>query len=471
MKKITLTDITLELRSHSAFPTMSFREKLELAHLLDGLGVDTIEYPDYPQSRSDVLLVKALASSVQNSCLSLPVSPKDPQSALLCMDALKEARNARLRFPVPVSAVQMEYILGMKGKKVLRLLEEGLRACCSCCEHVELVALDASRSDADFLDQVIETALQAGCETVTYCDDAGILLPQEMFERVKHLRERIPSGKKLAVRCGNSIFLAEACAMSAIQAGADEIKVCAWGKDTVVLEKFDAILKLRGTDLVFSAGLHSSELHSTIERVRRLCEAEHSKASPFEMGVRDVEGELSYSLADDEQVIRGALSMLGYSLSPEDEASVFSAFREMAGRKERISEKELDAIVASAAMQVPASYKLESYVINSCNLTAATAHIRLVRDGKVYDGLSLGDGPIDAVFLAIEQIVGTHYELDDFQIRAVTEGTEAMGETLVRLRSQGRVYGGRGISTDIVGSGVQAYLNALNKIVYEETEA
>ena len=122
-------------------------------------------------------------------------------------------------------------------------------------------------------------------------------------------------------------------------------------------------------------------------------------------------------------------------------------------------------------MQVPPAYKVDSFVVNTGNNISAMAHMKLIRDDKVYEGVSLGDGCIDAVFLSIEQIIGKHYELDDFQIQAVTEGREAMGQTVVKLRSNGKLYSGRGISTDIVGASVHAYINALNKIVYEEEEA
>ena len=128
----------------------------------------------------------------------------------------------------------------------------------------------------------------------------------------------------------------------------------------------------------------------------------------------------------------------------------------------------MDAIVASAAMQVPPTYKMDSYVVTSGNTISATAHLKLHKQSKVVEGVSIGDGPIDAAFLAVEQITGQHYELDDFQIQAVTEGREAMGQTVVKLRSAGKVYSGRGISTDIVGASIHAYINALNKIVYEE---
>ena len=119
-------------------------------------------------------------------------------------------------------------------------------------------------------------------------------------------------------------------------------------------------------------------------------------------------------------------------------------------------------------MQVPPTYRLDAYVITTGNTISATAHMKLTKNGAPMEGVSLGDGPIDAAFLAVEQITGCHYELDDFQIQAVTEGREAMGESVVKLRSNGKLYSGRGISTDIVGAAIHAYIRALNKIVYEE---
>jgi 2-isopropylmalate synthase len=165
-----------------------------------------------------------------------------------------------------------------------------------------------------------------------------------------------------------------------------------------------------------------------------------------------------------------AVEGMGYDLSQEDVTKVYEAFLQIAQKKDRVSTKELDAIVASAAMQVPATYKLHTYVITSGNSISATAHIKLLKDGQPVEGVYIGDGSIDAAFLAIEKITGCHYELDDFQLQAVTEGREAMGQTIVKLRAGGKVYSGRGISTDIVGAGIQAYLSALNKILYEEAE-
>ena len=174
---------------------------------------------------------------------------------------------------------------------------------------------------------------------------------------------------------------------------------------------------------------------------------------------------------DSRETVLSFVEEMGYVLSEEDAVKVYDSFMRIAEKKETVTRTELDTIIAAVAMQVPPTYKLINYVISSSNALSASAHIVIEKDGRNLEAVTLGDGPIDASFHAIEQIAGRHFELDDFTIRAVTEGREAMGETVVRLRSEGRVCSGRGISTDIVDSAIRAYLNALNKIVYEEAEA
>ena len=158
---------------------------------------------------------------------------------------------------------------------------------------------------------------------------------------------------------------------------------------------------------------------------------------------------------------------LGYDLSDEDMQHVYEEFKRSASKK-NISLRELDAIVTSVAMQVPATYKLVSYVINSGNVISSTANILLEKDGKSLAGVCIGDGPIDAAFLAIEQVIGHHYELDDFRIQSVTEGREAIGNAIVKLKADGKVYSGNGLSTDIIGASIRAYISAVNKIVFEQ---
>ena len=146
---------------------------------------------------------------------------------------------------------------------------------------------------------------------------------------------------------------------------------------------------------------------------------------------------------------------------------MYEAFVRVASKK-TVNARELEAIIASTALQVPPTYQLVSYLTNSGNVISSSAHITLKKNGQMLEGITIGDGPIDAAFMAIEQIVGHHYDLDDFQIQSVTQGHEAMGNALVRLRNGGKIYSGNGISPDIIGASIRAYLNALNKIVYEE---
>ncbi|MBO7690287.1 MAG: 2-isopropylmalate synthase, partial [Clostridia bacterium] len=171
---------------------------------------------------------------------------------------------------------------------------------------------------------------------------------------------------------------------------------------------------------------------------------------------------------DDISDVIAVVKQMGYDLSEEDNAKVYEAFQRVANKKHFVGTRELDAIIASSAMQVPSSYKVKNYVINSGNVITATANLLVERDGEELRGVGVGDGPIDAAFSAIEQIIGHHYELDDFQIQTVTEGRDAMGSALVKIRADGKVYSGSGISTDIIGASIRAYISALNKIVYDE---
>ena len=165
-----------------------------------------------------------------------------------------------------------------------------------------------------------------------------------------------------------------------------------------------------------------------------------------------------------------AVKSLGYDLSDSDLGKVHEAVIRLGEQKSSIGGKELEALVASTAMQVPATYKLKNYIGTMSNKVNSVTNVVLERDGERISGTGTGNGPIDSAFTAIEQCIGHHYELDDFQIQAVTEGRESLGSTLVRLRSNGKLYSGNGISSDIVGASIRAYINALNKIAYEESQ-
>ncbi len=468
MKQIRISDVTM--RQETKAFSLSFREKIELAKLLDNLEVSVIELEGVGDSRTDALRVKSVAAAVRQSVVAVPVQLQQ-QNILDVWNALKLARHPRLQVCAAVSSVQMEYLYHKKADGMLESVRQAVEQCRSLCADVEFVADDATRSDAAFLAKIIDAAIAAGASTVTVCDSAGHMLPGEFADFISGLYDTIPALKDvtLGVSCSNALSLADACAIAAVSRGAGELKAAAYGPDTASLANVARILAARCDTLRAGCGLRVAQLSRTMDQIVWMCRTDRPKTSPFDSGVREDSG-IFLTVHDDIAAVVKAVEQLGYDLSEEDKPKVFDAFRAIAAKKENVSIRELDAIVAAAAMQVPPAYQLQTYVINSGNTIASSAHLRLLRDGQVLEGVCLGDGPIDAAFLAIESITGCHYELDDFQIQAVTEGREAMGQTIVRLRSGGKLYAGRGISTDIVGAGIHAYLSALNKIVYEEAE-
>ena len=467
MKQIRISDVTMK-QSGADF-SLSFKEKIELSKLLDKLGVSVIELEPIVQSKIDALRIKSVSAAVKNSIVAVPV-PLNEEGVQLTWNALKEAKRPRLQVCAPVSSVQMEYLFHKKPEAMLQIIGKMIAVCKSYCADVEFVADDATRSDPAFLYDAIRVAIESGAATVTVCDTAGAMLPNEFTAFIRALYENVPQLKDvcLGISCSDELSMADSCAIAAVRYGAGEIKAAAYRQNVVSLPNVAKVLSAKGDFHNASCSVHTHELKRITGQIAWMCQTGRKKSSPFDNGVQEEDSDVYLTEHDDLSAVMKIAARLGYDLSEEDGAKVYEAFLAIAQKKEKVGARELDAIVASAAMQVPPTYVLESYVVTSGNTISATAHLKLHRNDKVLEGVSIGDGPIDAAFLAVEQITGQHYELDDFQLQAVTEGREAMGQTVVKLRSGGKVYSGRGISTDIVGAGIQAYLNALNKIVYEE---
>ena len=467
MNKIRISDVTM--KQTGADISLSFKEKIELSKLLDKLGVSVIELEPIAQTKIDSLRIKSVAAAVKDSIVAVPVA-LNAESVQLTWNALKEARKARLQVCAPVSPVQMEYLFHKKPDGMLCTIRETLLECKKYCADVEFVADDATRSDVSFLYEAVRTAIAAGAATVTVCDTAGAMLPNEFTAFIRELYANVPELKNvcLGVSCSDNLSMADSCAIAAVRYGAGEIKAAAYRLNVVSLPNVAKVLSAKGEFYNATCSVRTTVIKRITGQIAWMCQTGRSKTSPFDNGVQEDDGSIYLTSHDDLTAVMKVASRLGYDLSEEDGAKVYEAFQVIAEKKEKVGAKELDAIVASAAMQVPPTYTLASFVVTSGNTISATANLKLLKQGSAIAGVSLGDGPIDAAFLAIEQITGHHYELDDFQIQSVTEGREAMGQTVVKLRSEGKVYSGRGISTDIVGASILAYINALNKIVYEE---
>lgn len=466
MKKICITDMTLRRAAENRL--LGFKERIELAKLLDKLNISALELPMLSGSKADSIFVKTLCSVILNTTLSQPAGLTKAE-ADAAWKALEKARRPRLVIDAPISSVQMEYIARKKPPQMLEAIEAQVKYCASLCKDVEVSFQDATRAEEDFLCQAIRSAIENGASSITLCDTAGVMLPDEFAAFLSGLYEKVPAMQDVFVKvaCDDAMELAGASAVRAFSIGAQGVKTCFIGNQAPRLSTICHILKARGESIGLYTTARITELERTVKRIHSLMGTESKDASG---ALRGEEEGVTYDANDSLAAIADAVRKLGYELTEEDMARVYDEFLALAAKKP-VTGKELDAIVAASAMQVPATYQLQSFVINSGNIITATASLRLRKDGQDMEGISFGDGPIDAAFKAMEQVTGRHYELEDFRIDAVTEGKEAIGRAIVKLRYDGRLYSGSGVSTDIIGAAIRAYLGAMNKIVYEEKEA
>ena len=465
MRNIRIADTTLCRRDC----TLTFKEKIEIGRQLEMLGVNVIELPEIEDERTDILLIKTMSSLVKKSTISVAAgsTAKSIENAAM---ALVNAANPSIRIELPVSTVCMEYQCHKKPAKMLDWIKEAVAMAGNVLSEqghdngiIEFCAVDATRAEKDFLKSAIEAALEAGAEWISICDSTGEAMPDEFAEVIKSFIDS--TGKPIGVLCSNKNSLASAQAILSVKKGVDCVKT-AVGGDAVELKNWADMIKNCGNDFGFSSDIDYTRLHRICGQIERITSPENN----FRSSGRSLETDNTIINLDNNssmEDVSEASSKLGYDLSEEDRKNVYEQFKNVAAKK-KVGAKDLDAIIASASLQVPQVYSLENFVVMSSNAITSSAQISLTKDNSTIQGISIGDGAIDASFKAIEQCIGCHYDLDDFQIFSVTEGQEAVGRCVVKLISRNKVYSGSGISTDIIGASIRAYISAVNKIVYEE---
>lgn len=461
MKKIEIVDITLKTLSKEREVSLLFREKSAIATSADLLGADVIELPKVENYREDAIVYKTISQNVQNAVLAIPVGFKTEEVSKV-WECIKYAKKPRLQIELPVSTLQMEYAYHVKQEKMLEKIVELIKQAKSYCEDVEFSALDATRADIDFLLSAVKTAEETGATIINICDNAGNCTPEEIAEIVSKVKGEV--SVPVYVQVSDRISLGVASAFSAIKNGANGLKCAIAGKDVLITGKICDAISVCGANIGAKINLNTTKIHTSIEDM--LAKINH----------KDLESSSEVSdknkiLLDGDSTLKDVLNSagtLGYDLSESDAGKVFNALKKVCEKKGAVGAREFEALIASNAMQAPSTYHFEAYTTTSSNLTTSISQVTLKRNDEIISGVSSGDGPIDSAFRAIEQCIGHHYELDDFQVQSVTEGKEALGSALVRLRNNGKLYSGNGTSTDIVAASIRAYINALNKIVAEE---
>lgn len=452
MKKIIVSDIT-PIKASEMNKNLSFRERLAIASATDASGADYINLPALINSKENEVIYRTVAESVKKVTVSVEVGDS-VQSVESAYECIKCADKKALIVSFPVSTAQMEYLYHKKANAMLDTIKE---ICQKAVEFapVEFVARDAFRAEEGFIETVAKTVKEIGAFAITVSDEAGIALPEDYANMVKKIKGA--ADIQVFVETNDKLSMSASCAIEAIKAGADGVKTTMVG-DGLKTQNFADIIRAKGIDLGISCGLDVTRIHEVVYGVE-------------DAGVKEVEAVKVSDKLDQSATIAEVSAYakkLGYELSDEDNGKVYEEFKRVVRKTESMGAREMEAIIASTAMQVPSTYHLVNYIVNSGNIIPPTANIILEKNGEKLSGVATGDGPIDAAFQAIEQVIGHHYELDDFQVHSVTKGREAVGSSIIRLRANGKLYSGNGVSTDIIGACIRAFINALNKIVYEE---
>ena len=461
MRTINITDITLKKLSEDREISLLFREKSAIAGCADALGVNAVELPAIKNVREDTIIYKTIAQNIQSATLAIPVGFNADEVAA-AWECVKDAKHPRLQIELPVSTIQMEYTYHVKQAVMLERISALVKEAKTYCDDVEFSALDATRADAAFLVSAAKEAEANGASIITVCDNAGASIPEEIAALVASVKAAVSI--PVYGQPSDRISMGVASAFAAVSAGADGIKCAMAGKEALLTGEISDAVSACGARIDAKVELNTTKIHASIDGM--LSGINHASYEN-ESNVSEKKKILLDSDSSMAQVAQAA-ELLGYDLSDSDVGSVHKALMQVCEKKGAVGSKEFEAVIASSAMQAPSTYHFEAYTTTSTNVASSMSQVTLKCNDEIIYGVSNGDGPIDSAFRAIEQCIGHHYELDDFQVQSVTEGKEALGSALVRLRNNGKLYSGNGTSTDIVAASIRAYVNALNKIVFEE---
>jgi 2-isopropylmalate synthase len=503
--RVIIFDTTMRDGEQSPGATMSKEEKLLIAEVLDKMGVDVIEAGFAIASKGDFDAVEAVAKKVQNArvCSLARAIDADVDAAGA---AIKSAKQGRIHTFISTSPIHMKYQINMTEEQVLAAIDRSVRRARNLCDDVEWSGMDATRSEADFLCKAVETAINAGASTVNIPDTVGYTLPQEFYETITMLKNRVPNIDKavISVHCHNDLGLAVANSLSALDAGARQVECAINGlgerAGNAALEEIVMAIKTRPDRLPFVNHIdttyisRASKLVSTVTgfQVQKNKAIVGANAFAHESGIHQ-DGVLKHAATDEimspetiglarsnlvlgkhsgRAAFRDRLKELGFELGDNAFADAFERFKALGDKKKNVYDEDIIALLDDSAAE-PDSYVIFERLAISCGSEGEpTADIGLNVRGEQKSLVQKGDGPVDATFKAIKQITGEVPHLDLYQVHAVTQGTDAQAEVTVRLKdAEGRIYTGNGRNTDTMVASAEAYIHALNKLIKRRERA
>ena len=498
-RHIVIFDTTLRDGEQSPGASMNLAEKLEIARALVELGVDVIEAGFPIASPGDFEAVREIARNVRGSVICGLARCRTADIDRVG-EALRHAERGRIHVFLATSPIHREYKLKMDKDEIIRQAVAGVKQARGYCGDVEYSPEDATRTEPDFLCQVVEAAIAAGATTVNIPDTVGYATPHHMGEVIRTLRNRVPNIDRaiISVHCHNDLGMAVANSLAAVEAGAGQVECTINGlgerAGNCSLEEIVMALRTRGDYYGAATRIHTRRLvpisrlaaNITGIHVQRNKAIVGQNAFAHEAGIHQdgmLKERTTYEIMLPEDVGfstsdlvmgkhsgRAALvdraKAMGYSLTTEQLDTVFEQFKVLADKKKEIYDADIAALIEQQIHTIAEKWTLDSYKVNCGTGQVPSVSLRLRRgDEKRTVEVACGDGPIDAVFLAIEQATGYTVVCRDFTVHSVTLGKDAQGEAMVQVEHEGRVYRGRGVSTDSVEASAKAFLNAINRIV------
>jgi 2-isopropylmalate synthase len=503
MDRVIIFDTTLRDGEQAPGFSMNTMEKLEMARQLARLNVDVIEAGFPISSDEDFEAVREVArqvGTIEGSPIICGLSRVGLMDIDRCWEAVKYARRARIHTFVATSDIHLKYKLRKTRAEVLKAAVEAVRHARGYCADVEFSPEDASRSDFDYMCDVLEATIDAGAGTINIPDTVGYAIPEEWAHRIGQIRERVKNSDRavISVHCHNDLGQAVANSLAAIRAGARQVECAVNGigerAGNASLEEIVMALRTRRDFFGVETGVRSEEIfrtsrllsHVTGVHVQPNKAIVGENAFAHEAGIHQdgvLKEKLTYEIMKPEDIGRSSnklvmgkhsgrhalaarLKDLGFDLDDAELGKAFRKFKDLADKKKEVFDDDLISIVKDEMAQGPETYGLDYLHVISGTGVIPSATVRLKKDEQVFQDSGVGDGPVDAVLNAIDAITGLKGRLQDYQLRAVTGGKDALGEVSIKVDFDGTVVPGKGSSTDVIEASARAYVNALNRLVH-----
>jgi 2-isopropylmalate synthase len=499
MDKLIIFDTTLRDGEQAAGGALNISEKLEIARQLERLGVDIIEAGFPYSSPGDFKSVSLIAQEVKTPvvCALARAHPDDIDSA---WEAVKGARHPRIHVFLSASDIHLMYQIKKSREQVLGMAQEMVARAKNYTDDVEFSPMDASRTEPEYIYQILEAVIAAGATTVNIPDTVGYAIPGEFGSLIEGIFRNVPNINQaiVSVHCHDDLGLATANSLEAVKRGARQVECTVNGigerAGNASLEEVVMTVKTRQDLFEVTTGIKTEQIYRTSRLVSELTgfpvqpnkAIVGTNAFSHESGIHQdgvIKMPITYEIMDPKTLgipasslvlgklsgrhaFRERLAELGYSLSEEDFSRAFMAFKELADKKKEVTDRDIESLIAQELRTTSEVYHLDCVQVSCGDRGIPTASVRLIGPGgEVLADASLGTGPVDAVYKAINRIVKVPNELTEFTVKSVTEGIDAIGEVLIRIDSEGVTYTGRGADTDVIVASAKAYMNALNRLL------